>query len=58
MVEAIQPGKRVTLRGGKSCDTRAFVLEVRGMDITPHVAPEHDQVQALGGRADRATWGL
>lgn len=37
MVEAIPPGKRVTL-GDKNYDTREFVKEPRGMNITPHVA--------------------
>jgi hypothetical protein len=38
MVEAIPPGKRVTLGGDKNYDTREFVRELRGMNITPHVA--------------------
>ncbi|MGA7226496.1 MAG: hypothetical protein WBX16_26820, partial [Candidatus Acidiferrales bacterium] len=31
-------GKRVTLGGDKNYDTREFVRELRGMNITPHVA--------------------
>jgi transposase len=38
MVEAIPPGKRVTLGGDKNYDTQEFVRELRGMNITPHVA--------------------
>src|SRR6267143_224990 len=38
MVEAIPAGKRVTLGGDKNYDTQEFVLELRGMNITPHVA--------------------
>jgi hypothetical protein len=38
MAEAIPPGKRVTLGGDKNYDTQEFVRELRGMNITPHVA--------------------
>jgi len=38
MAEAIPAGKRVTLGGDKNYDTREFVRELRGMNITPHVA--------------------
>jgi transposase len=38
MAEAIPSGKRVTLAGDKNYDTREFVRELRGMNITPHVA--------------------
>jgi transposase len=38
MAEAIPTGKRVTLGGDKNYDTREFVRELRGMNITPHVA--------------------
>ena len=31
-------GKRVTLGGDKNYDTQEFVRELRGMNITPHVA--------------------
>jgi hypothetical protein len=33
-----EAGKRVTLGGDKNYDTREFVGELRGMNITPHVA--------------------
>src|SRR5579864_1740707 len=38
MAEAIPSGKRITLAGDKNYDTREFVRELRGMNITPHVA--------------------
>ena len=38
MMEAIPPGKRVTLGGDKTYDTREFVRELRVMNITPHLA--------------------
>jgi len=37
MAEAVPPGKRVTMGGDKNYDTREFVRELRGMNITPHV---------------------
>src|ERR1700693_997869 len=38
MAEAIPRGGRVTLGGDKNYDTQEFVRELRGMNITPHVA--------------------
>jgi len=38
MAEAIPMGKRVTLGGDKNYDTQELVGELRGMNITPHVA--------------------
>ena len=38
MAEALPAGKRVTLGGDKNYDTQEFVRELRGMNITPHVA--------------------
>ena len=38
MAERIRGGKRVTLGGDKNYDTQEFVKELRGMNITPHVA--------------------
>ena len=38
MAEALPPGKRVTLGGDKAYDTQEFVRELRGLNITPHVA--------------------
>src|SRR6202050_3138628 len=38
MAEAIPAGKRVTVGGEQNYDTQEFVGELRGMNITPHVA--------------------
>lgn len=38
MAEKIPGVKRVTLAGDKNYDTKDFVRELRGMNITPHVA--------------------
>lgn len=38
MAEAIPGGKRVTLGGDKNYNTKEVVQELRGMNITPHVA--------------------
>ena len=38
MAEAIPGGKRVTMGGDKNYDTQELVGELRGMNITPHVA--------------------
>ena len=58
MAEAIPPGKRVTLGGDKNYDTQEFVGELRGMNITPHVAQNNTQPQERGGRADHAACGI
>jgi hypothetical protein len=38
MAEKIQGVRRVALGGDKNYDTQDFVRELRGMNITPHVA--------------------
>src|SRR6202171_3016715 len=38
MAETIPGGKRVTLSGDKNYDTQGLVRELRGMNMTPHVA--------------------
>jgi transposase len=38
MAEEIPPGKRVTMGADKAYDTQELVRELRGMNITPHVA--------------------
>ena len=38
MAEVLPPGKRVTMGGDKAYDTQEFIRELRGMNITPHVA--------------------
>src|SRR5260370_12991268 len=39
MAEGLGSGKRVTMGGDKAYDTQEFVRELRGMNITPHEAP-------------------
>jgi hypothetical protein len=54
MAEAIPSGKRVTLGGDKNYDTQEFVRELRGMNITPHVAQKAragSQDESAGGGA-------
>jgi transposase len=56
MAEAIPAGKRVTLGGDKNYDTREFVRELRGMNITPHVAQNtSNRRSAVDGRTTRHT---
>ena len=38
MAERVDGAERVTVAGDKGYDTRAFVREMRGMNVTPHVA--------------------
>ena len=38
MAESLPGGRRVTIGGDKNYDTQEFVRELRGMNITPHVA--------------------
>ncbi len=38
MAEALPREERVTMGGDKAYDTQEFVRELRGMNITPHVA--------------------
>ncbi len=45
MAEALPGKKRVTLGGDKNYDTQEFVRELRGMNITPHVA-QNDTVRS------------
>src|SRR5271167_4607066 len=54
MAEAIPRGKRVTLGGDKNYDTRELVAELRGMNITPHVAQnDTNRSSAVDDRATR-----
>jgi len=57
MVEEIPPGKRVTLGGDKNYDTRELVRELRGMNITPHVAQNTtNRRSAVDERTTRHAW--
>ena len=53
MAEAIPSGKRITLAGDKNYDTREFVRELRGMNITPHVAQNDTRRSAVDQRTTR-----
>jgi hypothetical protein len=46
--------KRVTLGGDKNYNTKDFVRELRGMNITPHVAQNNqNRASAID---ERTTW--
>src|SRR3984885_9705485 len=54
MAESIPRGKRVTLGGDKNYDTQEFVKELRGMNITPHVAQnDTNRTSAVDERTTR-----
>lgn len=54
MAEALPSGKRVTLGGDKNYDTRELVEELRGMNITPHVAQNNtNRSSAIDERTTR-----
>jgi transposase/IS5 family transposase len=56
MAEAIPGGKRVTIGGDKNYDTQEFVRELRGMNITPHVAQnDSNRSSAIDQRTARHT---
>jgi transposase len=55
MAERIEGSKRVTVAADKGYDTKEFVREMRGMNVTPHVA-QNDQRRggsAIDGRTTR-----
>jgi hypothetical protein len=54
MMEAIAPGRHVTLGADKNYDTREFVRELRGMNITPHVAIAKPDGQSMTRTFDSA----
>jgi len=54
MAEKIPGVKRVTLGGDKNYDTKDFVRELRGMNITPHVA--QDNQNRASAIDERTTW--
>src|SRR6202046_623839 len=54
MAEAIPAGKRVTMGGDKNYDTQELVSELRGMNITPHVAQNNtNRSSAIDERTTR-----
>ena len=61
MAERLEGTNRVTLGGDKGYDTRDFVKEMRGMNVTPHVAQNEKRAggSAIDGRTTRhAGYGL
>jgi len=54
MAEKIPGVKRVTLGGDKNYDTKDFVRELRGMNITPHVAQNNQNRASAIDK--RTTW--
>ena len=55
MAERIEGGKRVTVAADKGYDAKEFVQEIRGMNVTPHVA-QNDKRRggsAIDGRTTR-----
>jgi transposase len=55
MVERVEGTQRVTVAGDKGYDTREFVRELRGMNVTPHVAQNLNRSggSAIDGRTTR-----
>ena len=55
MVERVEGAQRVTVAGDKGYDTREFVRELRGMNVTPHVAQNRNRSggSAIDGRTTR-----
>src|SRR3981081_466678 len=54
MAEALPSGKSVTVGGDKNYDTRELVEELRGMNITPHVAQNNtNRSSAIDQRTTR-----
>jgi hypothetical protein len=54
MMEQKPAGKRLTLGGGRGYDTQAFVEQLRGLHVTPHVAQHtSNRRSAIDGRTTR-----
>lgn len=55
MAERLKGTGRVTIAGDKGYDTKDFVKEMRGMNVTPHVAQnlKHPGGSAIDGRTTR-----
>lgn len=55
MAERLPGAERVTLGADKAYDTKDFVKEMRGMDVTPHVSQNHKRPggSAIDGRTTR-----
>jgi hypothetical protein len=56
MAERLPGNGRVTIAAGRGYDTRDFVQEMRGMNVTPHVAQNtNGRRSAIDGRTTRHT---
>ena len=57
MVERVDGAERITLGADKAYDTKDFVKEMRGMNVTPHVAQNVKRAggSAIDGRTTRHT---
>jgi len=55
MTERLAGTERVTVAADKAYDTREFVSEMRGMNVTPHVSQNSKRPggSAIDGRATR-----
>jgi transposase len=55
MAERLEGAQRVTLGADKGYDTKDFVKEMRGMNVTPHVSQNHKRPggSAIDGRTTR-----
>jgi transposase len=53
MIRRLRARRRITVGGDKGYDVRAFVEELRGMRVTPHIARKNTSYSALDGRTLR-----
>lgn len=53
MAQGVSGSRRVTLGGDKGYDVRGFVDELRGMNVTPHLAAKNASYSAIDGRTTR-----
>jgi transposase len=55
MAERVEGADRITLAADKGYDTKDFVREMRGMNVTPHVSQNHKRPggSAIDGRTTR-----
>jgi transposase len=55
MAERVEGTNRITLAADKAYDTKDFVKEMRGMNVTPHVSQNHKRSggSAIDGRTTR-----
>ena len=54
MVERVEGAERITVAADKAYDTKDFVSEMRGMDVTPHVSQNNaNRRSAIDARTTR-----